>query len=188
MRRALFLDRDGVINVDRDYVYRIEDFEWQDGIFDLVGVAAVRDLAIVVVTNQSGIARGYYTEQNFFDLSAHMCTAFAERGTPITRVYHCPYHPRARVAAYQADDHPWRKPRPGMLLAARDDLGIDLSQSILVGDRWKDIEAGHAAGLNTLVLIGDGRDPTPAVTPPHVAMASVADAARWLANELDHSK
>ena len=133
MRPALFLDRDGVINIDRDYVFRVADFEWQPGIFDLARSAHRAEYPIVVVTNQSGIGRGYYTEHDFQTLTAYMRGRFADEGAPLAAVYHCPYHPQAEIARYRAA-HPWRKPGPGMLLAAEADLGLDLPGSIMVGE------------------------------------------------------
>lgn len=156
--KALFLDRDGVLNVDRHHVCRPEDFEWQAGIFDLLRHAHGQGCRLVVATNQSGIARGLFTEADFQRLTAWMLAELAQRGIPAVRVYHCPYHPEAPVARYRAA-HPWRKPAPGMLLAARDELGLDLSRSIMVGDRWTDMQAGQAAGVPVLALVGDRAEP-----------------------------
>jgi D-glycero-D-manno-heptose 1,7-bisphosphate phosphatase len=147
---ALFLDRDGVINVERNYVYRIEDFEFVPGIFELC--AAARDLGhrIVVVTNQAGIGRGYYGEAEFASLTAWMLARFAERGVEIARVYHCPYHPTAGIGEYRRNSFD-RKPNPGMLLKARDDLHLDLARCALIGDHDTDIAAGAAAGVGRLI-------------------------------------
>lgn len=183
MRPALFLDRDGVINVDRGYVHCIEDFEWLPGIFDLARAAVDGGLLIVVVTNQSGIGRGYYLPEDFQVVTAYMRARFAAEGAPLAAVYHCPFHPDALWPEHRAADHPLRKPRPGMILAARDELGIDLTSSILIGDRASDIEAGAAAGVGTLVLIGN-RCPAPgAVASAMRHFATVADAALWMADE-----
>ena len=116
------------------------------GIFDLLRAAKALDLAPVVITNQSGIARGLYSEADYQALTAWMLDELAAKGTPLAAVYHCPWHPEATVAAYRGD-HPWRKPNPGMIFAGADDLGLDLSRSILIGDRWLDIAAGQAAGI-----------------------------------------
>ena len=183
MRKALFLDRDGVINVDRDYVHRIDDFEWQPGIFELARVAVARGFLLVVVTNQSGIGRGYYSEADFEALTTFMRSRFLIEGAAVSAVYHCPYSPAAVRAEYRHPDHPWRKPRPGMILAARDALNLDVAASILIGDRPSDIEAGAEAGVGTLVMVGDRA--LPALTSPARTLhcASVADAAHWLASE-----
>ena len=151
-RRALFLDRDGVINVERNYVHRVEDFEFLPGIFELCAVAETSGYLIVVVTNQAGIGRGYYTEAHFQQLTAWMVAVFRQRGIGIARVYHCPYHPTAGVGAYRRESFD-RKPQPGMLLKARDDLGLDLAASVLIGDKDSDMAAGRAAGVGRLVRL-----------------------------------
>ena len=153
-RPALLLDRDGVINVDRGFVSRREDFEWQPGIFAVARTATRLGMAPVVVTNQSGIGRGLYTQDDFQTLTAFMLERFAAEGAPILAVYHCPFHPDAVERRYRAPDHDWRKPRPGMILQARDDLDLDLARSVLIGDRVVDLQAGAAAGVETLVLVG----------------------------------
>jgi D-glycero-alpha-D-manno-heptose 1-phosphate guanylyltransferase len=156
---ALFLDRDGVINVDRGYVHRIEDFEFVDGIFELAGAAKARGLKVVVVTNQAGIGRGLYTEAQFHALTDWMKQRFADEGAALDGVYFCPTHPTAGVGAYRVDS-PMRKPGPGMLLQAARELGIDLAQSAIVGDHASDMAAGAAAGLQKLLLL----DPAGRVT------------------------
>ncbi|MCY7315806.1 MAG: HAD family hydrolase [Rubrivivax sp.] len=175
MRRALFLDRDGVINVDQAYVYRREDFEFMPGVFDLVRAARATAHAVVVVTNQAGIGRGMYTEDEFQSLTAWMCSAFAEQGAAIDRVYHCPTHPTAGIGAYRVDS-PMRKPGPGMLLLARDELGLDLAASTLLGDKLSDVQAGLAAGVGRNLLLG-----TPVAVPAGVRVVpDLASAQRWL--------
>jgi D-glycero-D-manno-heptose 1,7-bisphosphate phosphatase len=151
---ALFLDRDGVINVDRGYVHRPDQFEFVPGVFELARFWA-RELGrpIVVATNQSGIGRGYFDERAYADLTHWMCGRFAAEGAAITRVYHCPYHPLHGVAEFRRD-HPWRKPNPGMILQAASDLALDLARSAIVGDKMSDIEAGAAAGIPVRILVG----------------------------------
>jgi D-glycero-D-manno-heptose 1,7-bisphosphate phosphatase len=144
--KALFLDRDGVINVDKKHVWRIADIEFLPGIFELCRAAQGVGLLPIVVTNQAGIGRGYYTEQDFQTLTEWMLDQFNVRGISIARVYHCPYHPTEGIGEYRRES-PDRKPNPGMILRARDDLGLDLSQSVLVGDKDSDIDAGRAAGV-----------------------------------------
>ncbi len=184
LRPALFLDRDGVINVDRGYVYRREAFEWLPGVFELARAAKRHGLAIVVVTNQSGIGRGYYTEADFLTLTDFMVERFAAEGAPITRVYHCAFHPDAEETRYRHPDHPWRKPRPGMMLAARDELGLDLTQSVLIGDRRSDLEAGAIAGVGSLALIG-ACDVLRSGLPPFERFPSPAAAVPWLERLLE---
>lgn len=149
-RRALFLDRDGVINEDRGFVHRVEQCQFIDGIFAMAAAFAARGFAVVVATNQSGIGRGLFTEADFAALMAWMREEFARRGVAIAAVYHCPDHPTAGIGPYRRDT-PWRKPGPGMLLQAAADLGLDLARSWTVGDKARDVEAGRAAGIGTLV-------------------------------------
>ena len=149
---ALFLDRDGVINVDHGYVHRIEQIEFIDGIFDLVRQARSKYYKVVVVTNQAGIGRGYYTEEDFNQLTEWMLCQFVDVGASIGKVYFSPYHPIHAKGKYLKDDFS-RKPKPGMLLRARDELQIDLSTSVLIGDKESDIQAGIAAGVGTNLLL-----------------------------------
>lgn len=147
--RALFLDRDGVINVDKHYVHSREDFEWMPGIFDLVRTARDAGALTIVVTNQSGVARGYYSEETFRTLTDWMTREFEAAGTPIARVYHCPH-----LKGPDGKDHPMRKPNPGMLLQAESELGIDMAASAMLGDKWADMDAGIAAGVGANAIVG----------------------------------
>ena len=151
LRPALFLDRDGVINVDHGYVFKQEDFEFVPGIFELCRVARGRGYAVLVVTNQAGIGRGFYTEQDFHALTAWMCEVFAREGAAIDKVYFCPTHPVHGLGAYKVDS-PMRKPGPGMILQAADEYGLDLARCVLVGDKESDLQAGVAAGVGCSVL------------------------------------
>jgi len=153
-RRALFLDRDGVVNVERGYVHRIPDFEFTPGLFELCRAAADRGYLVAIVTNQAGIARGLYGEADFARLTAWMLDQFVARGLPAPKVYYCPHHPAAGVEDL-LQDCPSRKPNPGMILAARDDGELDLGRSILVGDKARDLEAGRRAGVGVLALLGE---------------------------------
>jgi D-glycero-D-manno-heptose 1,7-bisphosphate phosphatase len=162
---ALFLDRDGVINEDSGYTHRIEDFVFIDGIFELCAAARAAGRRLFVVTNQAGIGRGYYDEATFLALTRWMEARFADAGVPLDRVYHCPCHPEEGMGAYRRES-PMRKPNPGMLLQARDEFALDLPASVMVGDKWSDIEAGQRAGLRTTLLyapagVPSGRGPEP---------------------------
>lgn len=150
-RPALFLDRDGVINVDHAYVHKRENFEFVDGIFELVREARARGYLVFVVTNQAGIGRGKYTEADYQLLTDWMCREFSARGAVIDRVYFCPYHAEHGIGIYKLDS-PMRKPRPGMILQAAQEFGVDLAASLLVGDMETDIQAGRSAGVGTTVL------------------------------------
>lgn len=148
--KALFLDRDGVINVDNCYVHKVEDFEFVPGIFDLVRLGKAKGYRIVVVTNQAGIGRGYYSKEQFQLLTDWMCGQFELNGGHIDAVYFCPFHPEHGVGDYRRESD-CRKPAPGMLLQAQNDLDIDLEASVLVGDKPSDMLAGRAAGVGTLI-------------------------------------
>ena len=145
-KRALFLDRDGVINVEKNYLYKREDFEFIDGIFDLCSYFQNKGYAVVVVTNQSGICRGYYSEEDFRKLTEWMEAEFAKRGIEIAKTYHCPHHPEFTGSCS------CRKPQPGMFLQAQNDLALDLHKSVMVGDKLSDIEAAQKAGLEECYL------------------------------------
>ena len=143
---ALFLDRDGVVNIEKNYLHKKEDFEFIEGIFDVCQYYMAKNYYIVVVTNQSGIARGYYSERDFELLTVWMLNSFESQGISINRVYHCPHHPDI------SGECECRKPKPGMLLSAAKDLNIDLENSVLIGDSERDIQAGHKAGLKETYL------------------------------------
>lgn len=150
--KAVFLDRDGVINVYDDYVHRQEDFHFQDGIFELCRAAQDLGYLLLVATNQAGIGRGYYTESQFLELTNWMIEKFAQQHIQIAHVYYCPCHPVHGIGEYKCDS-PDRKPNPGMLLRGRDDFHLDLGASVLIGDKLSDIQAAKAAGVGTPILL-----------------------------------
>lgn len=151
LRPALFLDRDGVINIDHAYVHRREDFDFVDGIFDLVRTARERGYLVFVITNQAGIGRGKYTEADFHTLTEWMSDQFAARGAAIDKVYFCPYHAEHGVGIYKQES-PFRKPNPGMILQAAQEFDVNLAASVLLGDMETDIQAGVAAGVGRNLL------------------------------------
>lgn len=151
-RKALFLDRDGVINVEKCYVHKREDFEFMPGIFDLVRIARHMNYKVIVVTNQAGIGRGYYTEEQFHDLMDWMCGQFELNGGHIDAVYFCPFHPEFGIGNYKRQSD-CRKPAPGMLIRAQKEHGVNFQESILVGDKLSDIAAGRAVGVGTLLYL-----------------------------------
>ena len=154
-RRALFLDRDGVINVDHGYVHTAAKTDWTPGIFELVAQASAMDLLPVVVTNQAGIARGYYDETAFLRYTAWMHAEFRRRRSPVAATYFCPHHPTAGIGALRCACA-CRKPQPGMLLAAAQRLNIDLAGSVMLGDKQSDMEAAKSAGVETTLLVTSG--------------------------------
>lgn len=177
LSRALFLDRDGVINHEVGYLHKPEQVRWVPGIFTLC--AAARDLGyqLVVVTNQAGIGRGLYSQADFDALTTWMQAEFAARQVPLAAVYHCPFHPEHGLGPYRRE-HEDRKPSPGMLLRAARDLALDLSRSLLVGDRCSDIAAANAAGLpHAFLLAGTEQAPCAGIFTPIAALDEVT---RWL--------
>jgi D-glycero-D-manno-heptose 1,7-bisphosphate phosphatase len=164
-RRAAFLDRDGVINVDHGYVVRREDFSFVPGV--LAGARSLRELgfALVVITNQSGIGRGLYSFEAFRHLIDWMKAQFEAAGAPIAGVYFCPHHPTEAVGDFRRPCD-CRKPAPGMLLTAARDLGLDLGTSVLFGDKESDLLAARAAGVPERVLLGTDGAALPAAPAP----------------------
>src|SRR3569623_972448 len=148
---AVFLDRDGVININHGYVHKPENFDFIEGIFDVAQHAHELGYKLVVITNQAGIGRGYYSEADFHLLTQWMCEQFVQVGAPISQVYFSPFHPTAGLGIYLKDDFS-RKPNTGMIFQAREELGLDLSGSILIGDKPSDIQAGIAAGIGRNLL------------------------------------
>lgn len=178
--RAAFIDRDGVINEEREYVYRTDDFVLLRGAVEGLRMLQRAGYSLVVVTNQAGIARGFYNEDDYARLTNHMRGLLSSEGVELAAVYHCPHHPAPGLGAL-GQDCDCRKPKPGMLTRARRELGLDLSRSVIVGDKGSDIEAGRAAGLAHCVLVASGH----ALTPSAHALADtccsdLAEAAAWI--------
>ncbi len=146
MNKALFLDRDGVINVDVGYAHLPEQITFVAGIFDVCRTAVVQGYQLIIVTNQSGIGRGYYSEEQFHVLMQWMSKEFEKEGCPLTAYYHCPHTPD--------DGCECRKPKAGMILQAAKDHALNLSASMLIGDKESDIEAGKTAGVGECRLVG----------------------------------
>ncbi|RAP35569.1 D-glycero-beta-D-manno-heptose-1,7-bisphosphate 7-phosphatase [Candidatus Marinamargulisbacteria bacterium SCGC AAA071-K20] len=144
MSKAVFLDRDGVINVDSGYVHSKEKFIFIENIFDLCLHLQNLGYLLIVITNQSGIDRGYYTEETFNQLSKWMTDTFKKNHIEISKVYYCPDTPEKATFM--------RKPNPGMILNAKEEFDIDLDKSWLIGDKLTDIEAGENAKINNLIL------------------------------------
>ena len=165
---AVFLDRDGTINVEKDYLYKVEDFEFIPGVPEAIKSLKDAGFLVIVVSNQSGIGRGYFDEQAVEVLHRHIQEELAGYGTSIDAFYFCPHHPEKGVGDYKTTCD-CRKGEPGMLLQAADEYNIDLENSYMVGDKLADIEAGRRAGCEqVLVLTGYGE-----VTGLNPAAASV---------------
>jgi len=149
---AVFFDRDGVLNEDVGYLYRTEDFSWVAGAREALALVQQAGLLSIVVTNQSGVGRGYYREEDVDRLHAWMQADLAADGIAITAFYSCPFLPDAPVERYRAADHPDRKPNPGMILRGIADWNVDPAKSLMVGDKLRDIEAGRRAGIPGLLF------------------------------------
>jgi len=154
-RPALFLDRDGVLNEDPGYVHRWEDFHWIPGAREAVAAFNRAGWWVFVVTNQSGVGRGYYAEDDVVALHAKMSESLAEIDAHIDAYYYCPQHPEAALDTYRHPDPPDRKPNPGMILRALAEWPVDISRSIMIGDKPSDIEAARRAGVRGLLFPGD---------------------------------
>ncbi|SDB29603.1 D-glycero-alpha-D-manno-heptose-1,7-bisphosphate 7-phosphatase [Belnapia rosea] len=180
MRRALFLDRDGIINIDHGYVHRPEQVEFVPGIFALARLAVARDLLLVVATNQSGIGRGLYDEADFHRLMRWMGDEFARQGAPLHAVEFCPDHPGHGLGPYRRDSAR-RKPGPGMLLDAAAAHGIALGASLMLGDKASDMQAALAAGIGTRILATVDAAEAARAPAGTLVLPSVAAVAGWLA-------
>jgi D-glycero-D-manno-heptose 1,7-bisphosphate phosphatase len=150
--RALFLDRDGVINEDTGYVHRPDQVVFLDGIFDLVSEANIRGMPVIVVTNQAGIGRGLYSEIQFLFLMKWIADQFQSRGARLNGWYYSPFHPIHGIGRYRLDSE-CRKPKPGMILRAARELNLDLRNSVIIGDKVSDMVAGQSAGVRSCWLL-----------------------------------
>lgn len=177
-QRALFLDRDGVINHEVGYLHRAEDVRFVDGIFPLCRTAVGLGYRLIVVTNQAGIARGFYTEADFEALMAWMQDAFRKEGVELDAVYYCPFHPEHGIGEYKRE-HEDRKPGIGMLRRGVREFGVDLQESVMIGDRCSDIAAANAAGLRQAFLMrGTEAD---VCGGEHLAVDGLREIELWLA-------
>ena len=157
LRSALFLDRDGVINVDHGYVHKIKDFDFNPGIFNLVRKANLKKYLVIVITNQAGIGRGFFSEEDFHNLMDWVLERFKNKKAKVDDIYFCPFHPLYGKGIYKRKSN-LRKPNPGMIIEAAKDYDIHLESSIFVGDKLTDIKAGLAAGVGKNILLNPSED------------------------------
>ncbi len=155
-QKAVFLDRDGVINYDSAYVFQTQDFQFIAGVFEACRQFMQLGYQIIIITNQSGIAREYYSESDFAQLNQWMLKQFAKHDVSIRDVYYCPHHPIHGQGKYKLDCD-CRKPQPGMIKQAQQEHNLDLQQTVLVGDKLSDIQAGKSAGIGTNFLVKTGK-------------------------------
>ena len=178
--RGLFLDRDGVINEEIGYLSKSAEVRFIPGIFSLCRTAQALGYRLMVVTNQAGIARGYYTEADFHVLMDWMRARFQDEGVILDAVYFCPFHPEHGIGAYRRE-HEDRKPGAGMLRQGARDFDLSLAQSVMVGDRCSDVAAAHAAGLRkTFLLAGIESSRCPGT---YQEASTLGDVERWLVQQ-----
>ncbi|SNT36213.1 D-alpha,beta-D-heptose 1,7-bisphosphate phosphatase [Granulicella rosea] len=174
--RALYLDRDGVINVETGYIHQSEKVRFVDGIFSLCRTAQRLGYRLIVVTNQAGIGRGLYTAIQYEELMAWMRSEFRREGVEFDAVYHCPFHPEHGLGEYKRE-HEDRKPSPGMLLRGAREFGLSLAESVLIGDRATDIAAANAAGLAQAFLLKGTEE---SCAGDYLAVDTLAEVEAWL--------
>ena len=189
LRPAVFLDRDGTINEQMGYVNHISRFQILPGVVEAIRRLNEARIPVVVVTNQSGLARGYFPAELLVAVHEKMITLLAEGGAHVDGIYICPHHPEAKKEEYRVNCE-CRKPKPGLLLQAAAEMGLDLAHSFVVGDRWSDLKTAKACGaLPVLVLTGYGRGdaqyigPTQEVQPTFVG-ADLAEAVQWILEKI----
>lgn len=186
LRPAVFLDRDGTINVDAGYIDRMERLELYPFAIDAIRIFNRAGYLVVVLTNQVGVAQGIYGEEFVAEVARYLAERAEARGGRIDGHYHCPHSPDAAVPQYRVDCE-CRKPKAGMALKAAEELGIDLPRSVVIGDRWRDIAVAKAVGCRG-ILVRTGYGATEALKPPagmsaDAVCADLIGAAVWL---LDH--
>ena len=152
---AVFFDRDGTLNVDKDYLCETEKFEWIEGAPETVKFLNDRNIKVIVITNQSGVARGFFEESDVENFHNFMQDDLKKFGAHIDGFYYCPHHPQAKIEKYRCECD-CRKPKPGMILKACKDFGINPENAIMVGDMPRDVEAGENAGLRKSILFEGG--------------------------------
>ncbi|UDG80968.1 D-glycero-beta-D-manno-heptose-1,7-bisphosphate 7-phosphatase [Candidatus Hartigia pinicola] len=179
---AVFLDRDGTINIDHGYVHKINDFQFIKGAHETMIELKKMGYSLIIVTNQSGIGRGIYSEDSFMKLTRWMEYSLAYRGIYLDGIYFCPHHPKSKD---KADDQHCncRKPKSSMFLDAQQLLNIDMASSIMVGDKLSDIQAGRAANIATNILVKSGALITwQAIKSADFIINSIADLPKIISN------
>lgn len=181
MTKAVFLDRDGTLIKERHYLIDPAHMEFEYGVPEGLRLLQRHGFQLFMVTNQSGIARGYFTESQFFTFQDYLLQRFSDEGIHFAGYYYCPHHPTEGRGMYMTDCD-CRKPKPGLINKAIEEFGLSKEESYMIGDKGSDIEAGHSAGLKSiLVLTGYGpitaQDKT--LTPDYVA-TDLAEAAKFI--------
>ena len=189
MRPGVFLDRDGTINEQMGYINHLSRFQLLPGVGPAIKLLNDSNIPVVVVTNQSGIARGYFPAELLIDVHDRMQELLAAEGAHIDGIYVCPHHPKAELASYRQDCD-CRKPKTGLFTKAAAELDIDLAGSYVVGDRWSDVRsAANCGATSILVLTGYGRGELAYIGPkqeaqPHFVALDLPEAAQWIVKDL----
>jgi D-glycero-D-manno-heptose 1,7-bisphosphate phosphatase len=184
-RRAVFLDRDGTITHDIGYPYRLEDLLLLPNAAAGLSRISALNYQLIIATNQSGIARGKFTESQLQHFHGALVTELASEGVTIDAIYYCPFHPTEGVGEYRRES-PLRKPNDGMLRLAAAEHDLDLPASIMIGDKKSDMLAGQRAGCHTILVRtgAAGGDSEELTTPPEFVADDLLDAARYIERAL----
>ncbi|MAG50565.1 D-glycero-beta-D-manno-heptose-1,7-bisphosphate 7-phosphatase [archaeon] len=182
MNKAIFFDRDGTINVDKGYVYKLEDLEFEKNAIEGLKELTKTEYKLIVITSQSGVGRGYYTEEDMHKFNHELIRRLNEKGIKIENIYFCPHHPEKGIGKYKVDCD-CRKPEPGLIMGAKNEYNLTLQDSIMIGDKTSDIEVGKRSRCKTiLVKTGEGgKDKSYNIKPDYVA-DDLLDAAKWILN------
>jgi D-glycero-D-manno-heptose 1,7-bisphosphate phosphatase len=189
MRPAVFLDRDGTINEQMGYINHLSRFQLLPRVGEAIRLLNERRIPVVVTTNQSGLARGYFPESLLIEVHHRMTAELAAAGARLDGIYICPHHPEAKEERYRLACQ-CRKPKTGLFTQAATELGLDLEKSYVVGDRWSDLKAAAACGAKgVLVLTGYGRGDLKYIGPtqtvqPHWVAENLYDAVAWIINDM----
>ena len=189
-RAGVFLDRDGTINEQMGYINHVSRFVVLPGVAGAISMLNAHHIPVCVVTNQSGLARGYFPPKLLDEVHCMMTDILAQSGAHLDGIYICPHHPEAKEAQYRKACT-CRKPQPGLLYRPAEEQGVDLTRSYVVGDRWSDLKAAAAVGAKgVLVLTGYGKGdyeyigPSQSITPDFVA-DDLAAAVSWIIRDMD---
>lgn len=177
--KAIFLDRDGTINVDNHHVFRIDEFEFIEKTAESISIFKALGFKVIVVTNQSGVAKGLYSELDVLKLHQHINKVLSKIDVKIDAFYYCPHHPLGVIKQYSTDCD-CRKPKPGMILKALSEHNIDGDKSILIGDNETDILAGKKAKIGLNYLVKSGNKIHDDITEADLVFESVYDVAKYL--------
>ena len=172
--KTIFLDRDGVINKEVKYLYKIKDFEFIDGIFDVCLSFKKAGYQIIIVSNQSGIGRGYYSKNDYKILTKWLVNKFKQKNIDILDTFYCPHSPN--------DSCNCRKPMPGMFLAAQKKYDIDMKKSWMIGDKETDIQAAIASGISNTILVSSGHTIDKGSSSAHFFLASIKESSQVIRN------